>query len=283
MSETKFYPVKSEPELEKWIDQVSNAIRAYSNYADNKFFKSVMLAIIETKNLMECMKTLPGQISVYNSLKYAASTGLSLNPQEGKAALVCYKNKDGFSVNYQIMKNGIIQLAMNSGKVEFVSSDIVRENDKFEIIKTMSGDEYKFIPALKARGQLVGCYAACRLNDNTTHVKWMTTEEIKEHRDQYSAMYKNKPDMSPWKKSFNGMGLKTVLKALFRNIYISDDISLAIGIDDNNESGNIINVTPGFSASDLNEKMEKTKKESPAKKEAEKKPPLKKNNGDLGF
>jgi phage RecT family recombinase len=199
----------------------------------NPWVKSALIAISTTASLQECMNTPAGQKSLYESLRFAASTGLSLNPQEGKAALIAYKGK----AQYQIMKNGMMELAQRSGKVKFITCDTVRENDDFSIEKTAEGDKYSFKPARKDRGEIDGFFAAVVLTDGSCNVKYMTVAEAHGFRDNYSSLYKNKPDASPWKKSFEGMATKTVIKALLRNLNISPEISEAVGIDDQEEVG----------------------------------------------
>jgi len=235
------------------------------------FLRNAMLMITESKDLKECLKTDAGKSSLWHALKYAASTGLSLNPQEGKAALIPYSG----SINYQVMKNGLIDLAHQSGKVAFITSDTVRSADDFKIKKTMNGDEYEYIPARKTRGDIDGFFSAIKLTDGTCHVKYMTDQEVKAHRDQYSALFKSKPNLSPWTKSYEGMGLKTVIKALFRNLSISSEIDKAVGIDDKTESGELRDVSePGFTtqSEEIKKDIEQPKAEpEPVKSETEKK------------
>ena len=230
------------------------AIREYDKTA---FLKSAMICISDNAALSKAVSTPAGKTSLFNALRYAASTGLSLNPQEGKAALVAFGDK----IQYQIMKNGMIDLAMDSGKIEFITSDLVRQNDDFSISKSMSGDEFTFKPSLKDRGPVIGFFAALKMVSGSTVIKWMTVEEVKEFRDSYSAMYKSKPDYSPWKKSFNGMGLKTAMKALLRSLSISPAMDAAIGSDDFYEADFTVDDAPepkepGNSAEDVKEKIE---------------------------
>ena len=243
---------------------------AVTKYNQDAFIKSAMLAIVDNPAIKECLTTPAGKTSLFNALRYASTTGLSLNPQQGKAALIGYGGK----VQYQVMKNGIIDLAMRSGKVEFVTCDTVRENDKFEVEKTSDGDKFSFKPAMKDRGKISGFFAACKLTTGSTMIKWMTVEEIEDHRDRYSSMFKAKPEASPWSKSFEGMGLKTVIKALFRNLSISDELDAAMGSDDKSEN-EIINITPGFSSDDAAAKLSEKKKSSEAKDAAKEEPQTK--------
>lgn len=228
------------------------AIRKYDQTA---FLKSAMICIVDNPTLAAAIKTDTGKKTLFNALRYAASTGLSLNPQEGKAALVAFGDK----IQYQIMKNGMIDLAMDSGKIEFLTSDLVRQNDDFSISKSLSGDNFTFNPALKDRGPVIGFFAALKMVSGATLVKWMTVEEVEEFRDTYSALYKKKPEASPWYKSPNGMGLKTVMKALLRNVSISPAMDAAIGTDDFMEADFTVEQDkPGATADEAADKLKKT-------------------------
>ena len=156
----------------------------------------------------------------------AAGTGLSLNPSEGKSALVCFNKKIDNAWHkiptYMIMKNGLIELALESGKVSFITAETVREHDDFSIAKTMEGDKYEFRPHRKARGYIDGFFSAVKMNDGITHCKYMTLEEVNEHRKSFS----DKSSMPE-----EGYGQKTVLKKLLNNLHISQEISNAIGAE----------------------------------------------------
>lgn len=261
-------PVKID---DKYIgDFLNKAHGTLKNYAvrpydQDSFIKSAMLAIVESENLKECLKTEQGRLSLFGALRFASSTGLSLNPQEGKAALIPYGGK----VQYQIMKNGIVELALSSGMVDFVTADIVRERDKFELSKSMSGDNYEYVPAKTDRGDVIGFFAGCKLKSGSTHVKYMTRQEVEEMRDKYSATFKAKPEASPWSKSFNGMGIKTVLKSLFRNLSISTALDDALGNDE--KTGSIIDISDGgWSSEDVKTELDAHDKPAPPKPEGKK-------------
>ena len=243
-------------ELQIFIEKFQKPLQDYAiaKYKQKDFLASLKICIMESKPLQAAIKSPAGQASLFSALRYAATTGLSLNPQEGKAALIVY----GDTIQYQVMKNGIIELAMKSGKVEFVTADIVHENDIFELEKTGQGDKYKFIPARKDRGNIDGYYSAVKMKSGVTHVMYSEKKEIEEHAKKYSSLFKVKPAASPWSHSFDGMALKTMLKKLFRNIVISPELTSAVSGDDEIETGNerVINPEPGMSAAELSEKLD---------------------------
>jgi len=240
-----------------FLKKFSKTLEGYAvrKYDSGAFLKSAMLAIVNSDILSECLMTEKGTKSLYNSMRYAASTGLSLNPSEGEAALIAYRSKNEVVINYQIMKNGMITIAMESGKVESLQADYVKENDTFILKKTASGDDYDFSPALKERGEVIGFYASLKMTNGMTHVKWMTKDEIEKHRDTYSIMYKKNQENSPWHKSPVGMGLKTVIKALLSTIKISKELDSALQSDDFIDAD--FTISPGMSANETADKLKK--------------------------
>lgn len=266
--------IVSEKDIASWVKDIAKPLEGYAvrNYKQAAFMKSLYIAILENEYLQECLKTPAGKSSLIHALRSAASTGLSLSPTEGKAALIAYKGKDGVVVSYQVMKNGVLELAMESGKFEYIVADVVRENDIFEA-PANPDSSYRFIPKRKDRGEVDGFFCAARMKDGALHFKYMTLQEIREHRDKYSAMFKHNPDKSPWKHSENGMGIKTTIKALFRNLFISADVSAAIGADDKFEGVTIETTATvgGCSADDALKKIENNEqreKKGPSKSQA---------------
>lgn len=225
MAASKQIAIK-ETDIQGYLTSIKGNLRAYAQggFAEDEFIRSAMMAISESNELRDCLKSDAGKMSLYKSLKYGASTGLSLNPHSGHAALIPYSGK----VQYQVMKNGMIELALQSGKVEFITSDTVRENDEWEIEKTPAGDKYKFKPARKSRGAIDGVFAACVMKDGTSHVKYMDADQIAEHRKKYSSRTQMPEE---------GYALKTVMKSLLRGLAISADLDRAVGADDANEYG----------------------------------------------
>lgn len=192
---------------------------ALTEFNHNNFFRSAILAISESDTLTECMTTAPGRESLKNAMKRAFSTGLSLNPQEGKAAIIAYKGK----ASYQIMKEGAIDIVMRSGDAKKITVEIVYEKDEFSVDKSPNGDSYVFRPARRARGNIDGFFCWILDRDDTQHVKYMTYDECIEIRNSHSTSFMFAPKNSPWTKSEIGMCKKTVIKSAIRDLYISPE------------------------------------------------------------
>ena len=260
-----------------WLAGIRKDIVQYASrdYEQDDFLRSAMIAIGESWQLQKCMETEPGRISMYNSLKLAAVTGLSLNPLEGEAALVARKNKQGdYVANYQKMKNGLIKIALEDTDVARIKADLVRENDEFTIMSTANGDNYEFKPARKDRGKVDGYFAAVTLEDGSVFTKYMTSDEILEHREKYAPYYKDmktgkeNPDAA-WVKSLPGMAIKTVVKAVLNGLNLSSVTRKALISDD--QILNVETVEPAMvtGAENVTKSLTEKTKEPDAKKDEE--------------
>ena len=261
----------SEKQVAVYLKENQSNLKSYGGATLDikEFLRGAMILIMDSAKLKHALTNEQGKTSLYNALKHGASMGLSLNPIKKQACLIPYEFDGKIIIEYQIMKDGYIQLALDSGKVEYITSDIVHENDAFKISKSMAGDEYLFSPALKDRGKIIGFFAALKTINNIGHVKYMTVNEVNEIRDKYSAMYNKKKEKSPWTKSYSGMGLKTVLKALFRMLAFSS-LKKAIESDDYFDFESPERNVTGTGSEELKDKI---KKEADKKsKKVEKKP-----------
>lgn len=243
-------------------------VYAIRNYKAETFIRSAMMAIVASPDLQECLVSPEGKASVVNALRMAAGTGLSLNPQEGKACMVAYGKNLGTpakqrwvkTATYQVMKNGLIELSLESDKVDFITAETIRENDVFNILKTPQGDSYEFSPNRKERGEIDGFMAVLKLKDGRTITQYMTRSETQEHRDKYAKNLLDK-DGKPkeghvWVKSFEGMGQKTILKKLLKSTHISREVDHAVGSDWEPEIKNVTPAPKGISAADLSGALE---------------------------
>lgn len=259
------------------------AVRAYDPDA---WAKTAMLCIVDNPELLACMATSAGKASLYHALRYAATTGLSLNPQEGKAALVPIQGK----VHYWIEKGGMIDLVMETGAVKLIRANSVRSGDKFRLTETLDGDSYEFSPSPRNRGEIIGFFCAIRLRDGGSLVHWMSREEVEAHRDAYGKGLA-KTD-SAWRKSFEGMGIKTVIKMALRRIALPKEAERVIGAAEEAEAQEeeaipgSFEQMPGSGAVELERKLEEKQAqmaEAPqaASPSAEASPTAQRDKGEL--
>jgi len=211
---------KTDNNVAEFLKKFGKGLKDYAirDYNHDAFMKSAMIAIVDNPELAKAVTTEPGKLSLFNSLRYAATTGLSLNPQEGKACLIPYAGK----IQYQVMKNGMVDLALESGKVEFIMSDVIHENDTWQFPQNPN-DNYIYQPARRNRGGIDGFFAAMKLKTGALLVKYIDIDQMRDHRKKYSSK-SQMPEV--------GYGLKTVIKALLRTTSLSADIDNAIATDD---------------------------------------------------
>ena len=184
-----------------------------------------------------CLSTQQGQLSLKRAIDRAAVMGLSMNPQEGKAALVAINGK----VEYWPMKNGLVEIAHESGKVEFIASETVYSGDQFALTKTAKGDDYQWIPAIKNRGEPSGFFSVLVLTSGRSVVKWMTLEQMQAWKTKYGKGLNN--PKSAWNTNFNGMAEKTMLKRVTTGVYLGKRMETALELDEEIEK-EPINITP---------------------------------------
>jgi len=179
---------------------------------------SFRLLIAENPKIVSFIRTEAGENALCNVMRKAIRVGLSLNPQEGQAAIILYNN----DLQYQIMKNGLIELGFRSGKITAIDVDIVRQNDEWSLEKSSVGDDYNFKPARSDRGKIDGFFCVITLGKGNRKIFYMTLEETKEHRKEHS---KNS------KLNEIGYGKKTVVKRCLNDLALPG-VDEAIGIDD---------------------------------------------------
>lgn len=166
-----------------------------------KFERDLFTAITTTPKLKECEP-----FSVLSAFVVSAQLGLTPNnSQLGEAWVIPYGNKAQFQLGYQ----GLLTLAYRNPKVSMCFAKEVHENDDFEI--DLGTGYVKHHPNIRGvSGQTIGYYAVLKLSDCTQQVEYMSKEDMELYRKKYS-----KSD-DAWKKGYDGMGKKVVLKRVLK-------------------------------------------------------------------
>ena len=148
---------------------------------------------------------------VYAALK-ATSLGLAVDPNLGYAALIPYNNTKEKRVDcqFQVMKNGFVELAMRSGQVVSIVNEIVHEGEL--VRKNKFTGDYEFDEEKKTSEKVIGYMAYIRLVNGFEKTFYWSKEECEAHAKRYSQTYKK--GYGQWADNFDAMALKTVLKLL---------------------------------------------------------------------
>lgn len=117
--------------------------------------------------------------TVRDAIVNVASVGLTLNPADAYAYLVPEYNKDTKQNECQlrISFKGLIKKAIDSGVVEWVRAEIVRENDEFKFLGLDRRPEHNMTP-FGERGDRVGVYCIAKLTSGDYMTDTMTWEQV---------------------------------------------------------------------------------------------------------
>lgn len=167
----------------------------------------------------------PKQV-IMEALK-AAVLKLPINKSLGFAYIVPYKSNNVLVPQFQIGYKGLIQLAMRTGQYRIINADIVYEGE-FRSRNKLTG-EFD-LRGEKKSDVIVGYFAYIELLNGFSKTLYMSKQRVTEHAQKYSKSYNTAN--SPWKKEFDAMAIKTVLRNLLSHYgFLSVDMVSAIDTD----------------------------------------------------
>lgn len=210
----------------------SNTGAAPSNYAANTI-KSIMANPKVKDKFNEVLGTkAPGFIasvlslatvnlkdvepnSIATAALISATLDLPINPNLGFSYLVPFREKqqNGSYIKkaqFQLGYKGFIQLALRSGQYKKINVIEIYEGQ----IKTWNPltEEMEFDFTNPSTGEIVGYAAFFRLVNGFEKTIYWTKQQVQDHANEYSKTINSYSSI--WKKNFNAMAKKTVLKSL---------------------------------------------------------------------
>lgn len=166
------------------------------------------------------------QASLQNAIINVASIGISLNPANKHAYLVPRDGKVCLDISYM----GLMHLAMSTGSILWGQCKLVHTNDTYENQGLDKAPKHTYSP-FGDRGNVIGAYCTIK----TCHGDYLTDEmsQVDIVNIQNSSKAKN----GPWKKHWNEMARKTVVKRASKYWPTVDRLDNAIHLlnTDNNE------------------------------------------------
>lgn len=135
----------------------------------------------------------------------AAALDLPLVKSLGYAYVVPYKEVPTFTIGYK----GLVQLAQRTGQYKYINADVVYEGelvgfDKLSGVPNLTGE--------RISDTVIGYFAYFELLNGHKHVYYMSKPDMEAYAQKYSPSYSS--SASPWKKEFDKMAMKTVLRQL---------------------------------------------------------------------
>lgn len=209
----------------------------------------------KNKDLLQCDKA-----SIYQSIIQAAQLGLEVGIL-GQAYLIPFKNNKTQKMECQFIPGykGLLSLARRSGEITSLETNIVYENDHFEITLGIENKiEHK--PFLEGdRGEIKLVYGVAKFKDGGHHFEWMTIsdiEKIKRKSKSAGSAY------SPWTTDYSQMIRKTLIRRMMNYLPMSIELGNAIQVSDAVESGQKAVIEGDFVVTESNEQTEETKPET---------------------
>lgn len=144
------------------------------------------------------------QASLQNAIVNVASIGISLNPAKKHAYLVPRDNMVCLDISYI----GLLHLAMSTGSILWGQCKLVRANDTYTN-NGLDKPPTHISNTFGDRGDVIGGYCTVKTAQGDYLTDEMNLAEIKEI--QNISQSKNS-SFSPWKKFWNEMARKTIVK-----------------------------------------------------------------------
>ena len=260
----------------------------------DSFVTSLISAVANNEALQACE---PMSI-LYTAMKSTA-LGLPIDQSLSYAAMIPFKDgKTGKTLcQFQIQRDGWMELLMRTGQVKFVANEVVHEGELVKHNKFTG--EYVFDEEAKKSDKVIGYMAYIKLTNGFEKTVYWTVEECRAHALRYSQTYKK--GYGVWKENFDAMALKTVLKHIIKK-YAPKSVEVLSAISDDqsvsNENGDTAyrdnepdeQVQPEANTASAKAKAAKVKEQveamnarrAKAKQEPEEKPEERENTADAG-
>ena len=179
---------------------------------------SFAIQIVNKNKLLRDCTTESLLVAVVN----IAQVGLTLNPIAKEAYLIPrYNGKiKKFEAHLEPSYIGLIKLITDAGSITSIQTNLVYDNDEFQIIHGLTTD-FRHVPILKGeRGSIVGVYSVASVKSGEKVFEYMNREEVEKIRDYsdswraYTDPEKEKVTTCIWKDSEGEMYRKTVVKRI---------------------------------------------------------------------
>ena len=172
-------------------------------YSPQKMVRMVINAVRANPAIGRC-----DRYSFVAGILSSMAVGLEPNTTLGHAYLIPYGGKVQFQIGYK----GYLEMAYRTGLYKVVNAECVYKDDLFDYDLAPKAMQHKPRPHKKDE-KPIGYYASYEKKDGTKDFKYMTWEEIDEHRKKFT---KTSSADTPWKRDFDEMAKKTCMKYLFK-------------------------------------------------------------------
>jgi recombination protein RecT len=192
--------LKQTLEAQSVQDQFKNALQ------DNAgpFVASVIDLFNSDTYLQKCEPNLV----IMEALK-AAILKLPIIKSLGFAYIVPFKSNGVLVPQFQIGYKGLIQLAMRTNEYRIINADVVYDGE-YRSRNKLTG-EFDLSGEAKSE-KIIGYFSYLEMKNGYSKTIFSTVEKVTAHAQKYSKSFHQ--ENGPWKKEFNAMAIKTVLRGL---------------------------------------------------------------------
>ncbi|TPR16674.1 recombinase RecT [Apilactobacillus timberlakei] len=171
-------------------------------------FMTSVVSIVDNNHALQDVD----QMSVIQAAMIATSLNLPINQNLGFMWLVPYKEYDQQAKQYhkiaqaQIGYKGYIQLAIRTGQYQSLNAVAVHEGE-LRAWNPLTED-FDYDPTTKISDKVIGYAGFFQLNNGFKKTVYWTKEQMEQHKNRFSKMYKR----SPWNSDYDAMAIKTVIR-----------------------------------------------------------------------
>lgn len=202
-----------------------------------RFARIVLTAVNQNPKLAQCT-----QASFAAALMNVAQMDLEPNTPQQLAHLIPYENRKRGIIECQLQIGypGLMELAYRTGKVANFNADVVYRKEVeaglFRYTKGVKPTIHHECDLLgnTREGELVAAYASVEMKDGTNLFRVVDRKEVER---AMKASQSAKIDYSPWKTDPESMWIKTAIKRLCKFLPRTEQLSLAVELDEKAERG----------------------------------------------
>lgn len=235
-----------------WFEKNQGALSALMGSPEDakRLYLAALNVCSKNKMLLDCS---PG--SIFQSLMQCAELKLYPGPLQ-EAAIVPFWNSDKkcFEAQFMPQYQGLVKLAMNSGHLISIETNVVRENDDFEY-EFGTNKRLRFTPAKTDRGEMIAAYALAHLRSGGVMFEVMHRDDVYKIRERskswandqkkgYKSSVWSQADVEPW--MWRKTVLKQLLKLIPKSVELADALEKDTEVEADVSSKPLLDLTSGF-------------------------------------
>jgi recombination protein RecT len=196
-----------------------------------KMARIILTALRTTRDLD---KTTPE--TFFGCVMQAAQLGLDVNTPNGHAYLIPRRNNKANTTECTLIVGyqGMIELALRSGKVEKIWTRVVRDGDHFKV-KYGLEEDVEHEPAIDGDREtrpITYVYAVAALSTGGKVFEVLSAAQINERRKRSAAS-----GSGPWQTDYEAMARKTAVRSLFKWVPKSSELAIAEQLEQRADEG----------------------------------------------